>query len=164
MSAISFLFHLAWFVFASLPPLHLYFLLNQFLFIFFSSCLKITLSNSILWVNNLFWELVFHGCVLPNALPYRATSWLLFSCPVISDSLQPHGLQHIRPPRPSSSPKVCPTSCTLHQWCHPTISSSVIPFSFCPLSFPASGTFPMSGLVAPGDQNTGASASFVWLP
>ena len=118
MSEISFLFHLAWFVFASLPPLHLYFLLNQFLFIFFSSCLKITLSNSILWVNNLFWELVFHGCVLPNALPYRATSWLLFSCPVMSDSLWPHGLQDARPLCPSPSLKVCPKFASVMPFSH----------------------------------------------
>ena len=101
-----------------LTSLHLYFLLNQFLFIFFSSCLKITLSNSILWVNNLFWELVFHGCVLPNALPYRATSWLLFSCPVMSDSLRPHGLQDARPLWPSPSLKVCPKFASVMPFSH----------------------------------------------
>ena len=89
---------------------------------------------------------------------------LLFSCPVVSDSLQPHGLQHTRPPSPSPSPTVCPSSCSLHQWCHPAISSSDTLLSFCPQSFPASGTFPMSRLFASGDQNTGASASASVLP
>ena len=62
------------------------------------------------------------------------------------DSLQPLGLQHTRPLCPSPSPKVCPNSCPLHWWCHPAISSSDALFSFCPWSFPASGTFPMSWL------------------
>ena len=83
---------------------------------------------------------------------------LLFSHPVLSDSLRPHGLQHVRPPCPSSSPDVCPGSCPLHHWCHPAISSSDTLFSFCPLSFPASGTFPMSQLFTSDDQNTEASA------
>ena len=76
-------------------------------------------------------------------------------CPTLCD---PHGLQHIRPPCPSPSPGVCPSSCSLHQWCHPAISSSDALFSFYPQSFPASGTFPMS-LFASDDQNTEASAS-----
>ena len=71
---------------------------------------------------------------------------LVFSHPVMSDSLQSHGLQHTRPPCPSPSPEVCPSSCPLHWWCHPAISSSDAVFSFCPQSFPASGTFPMSQL------------------
>ena len=69
---------------------------------------------------------------------------LLFSHLAMSDSLQLHGLQHTSPPCPSPSPGVCPNSCSLYQWCHPTISSSDALFSFCPWSFPASGTFPMS--------------------
>ena len=89
---------------------------------------------------------------------------LLFSRPVMSDSLWPHGLQHIRPPCPSPSPKVCPSSCPLHRWCHPAISSSDALFSFCPQSFPASGTCPMSQLFSSDDQNTGASASSSVLP
>ena len=83
---------------------------------------------------------------------------LLFSHPVLFNSLRPHGLQHVRPPCPSSSPDVCRSSCPLHQWCHPAISSSNTLFSFCPLSFPASGTFPISQLFTSDDQNTGASA------
>ena len=105
-------------------------------------------------------------------LEYRGSennSLLLFSCPVVSDSLWSHGLQHTRPPYPSPSPKVCPSSSPLRQWCHPAISSSDALF-FCPQSFPASGTFPMSRLFTLGDQNTGASASVLplsiqsWFP
>ena len=89
---------------------------------------------------------------------------LFFSCPVISESLWPHGLQHARPPCPSPFPKVCPSSRPLHQWCHPAISSSDALFSFFPQSFPASGTFLMSHLFTSDDQNTGASASASVLP
>ena len=77
----------------------------------------------------------------------------------MSDSLWPHGLQHIRVPCSSPSPRVCSNSCPLSQWCHPTISSSVIPFFSCPQSFPASESFPMSQFFAPGGQNIGISAS-----
>ena len=67
-----------------------------------------------------------------------------FSCSVVSDSLRPHEPQHGRPPCPSPTPRVDPNPCPSSQWCHPTISSSVIPFSSCPPSFPASGSFPVS--------------------
>ena len=77
------------------------------------------------------------------------------SCSVRSDSLQPHLLQHTRPPCPSPTPRVYSNSCTLSQWCHPTISSSVIPFSSCLQSFPASGSFQMSQLFASGGQSIG---------
>ena len=69
-----------------------------------------------------------------------------FSRSVVSDSLQPHRLQHARLPCPSPVPGACPTSCPLSRWCHPTISSSVAPFSFCPQSFAASGSFLTSSL------------------
>ena len=82
----------------------------------------------------------------------------------MSDSLRPHGLHHVRPPCPSQSPKVCSNSCPLSQWCQPTISSSVVPFSFCPQSFPASGSFPVSWLFTSGGQSIGASASASVLP
>ena len=68
----------------------------------------------------------------------------------MSDSLRPHESQHDRPPRTSPTPWVYSNSCPSSQWCHPAISSSVIPISFCPQSFPASGTFPMSQLFVPG--------------
>ena len=89
---------------------------------------------------------------------------LLFSCPVLSNSLWPHRLQHTRPLCPSSSPRVCPRSCSLHEWCHPTISSPETLFSICPQSFPASGTFPVSQLFPSDDQNTGVSTTASILP
>ena len=73
--------------------------------------------------------------------------------------LQPHGLQHSRPPCPSPTPGVYSNSCPLSQWCHPTISSSVVPFSSCPQSLPASEYFPMSQLFTSGGQSIGVSAS-----
>ena len=69
-----------------------------------------------------------------------------------------HGLQHARSPCPSPSPEVCPSSCPLHRWCDPAISSSDALFPFCPQSFPVSGTFPMSRLFTSDDQNTRALA------
>ena len=78
---------------------------------------------------------------------------LLFSCSVMSNSLQSHGLQHARLPCPSPSPGICSNSCPLSWWCHPTISSSVIPFSSCPQSFPASGSFPVSQLFVSGGHH-----------
>ena len=89
---------------------------------------------------------------------------LLFSPLVMSNSLQPLRRQHARPPCPSLSAGLCSNSCWLSQWCHPTISSSVIPFSSCPQSFPASGSFQMSSFFASGGQSIGASASASVLP
>ena len=89
---------------------------------------------------------------------------LLFSYSVVSDSLRPHGLQHARPPCPSLSPGVCSNSCPLSQWCHPTISSSVIPFSSRLQSFPASGSFPVSQLFTSGGHSIRAWASASVLP
>ena len=90
---------------------------------------------------------------------------MLFSHPVTSDSLQPHGLRYARPPCPWLYLRVCSSSCPLHRWCFPAISSSDNTlFSFCPQSFPSSGTFPMSCLFTSGNQNTGASASAPVLP
>ena len=89
---------------------------------------------------------------------------LLSSCSVMSDSLQPHGLQHARPLCPSPSPKVFSSSCPLHWWYHLAISSSDTPFSFCAQSYSTSATFPMSQLFASDDQNTGVSASALVLP
>ena len=87
-----------------------------------------------------------------------------FSRLVVSNSLQPHEPQHARPPCPSPTPGVYPKSCPLSQWCHPTISSSVVPFSSCPQSFPASGSFPVSQLFAWGGQSIGVSTSTSVLP
>ena len=83
---------------------------------------------------------------------------------VVSDSLWPHELQHARPPCPSPTPRVYSNSCPLSRWCHPAISSSVIPFSSCSQSLPASGSFPMSQLFAWGGQSIGVSASASVLP
>ena len=87
-----------------------------------------------------------------------------FSCSVVSSSLWPHELQHARPPCPSPTPGVHPNPCPLSWWWHPTVSSSVIPFSSCPQSFPASGSFQMSQLSASGGQSIGVSASTSVLP
>ena len=100
-----------------------------------------------------------------------------FSCSVVSDSLWPHELQHARPPCPSPNPRVHPNPCPLSWWCHPTISSSVIPFSSCPQSFPESGFFQTSQLcirwpkyrsfsfnISPSDEHPGLiSFKMVWL-
>ena len=105
-------------------------------------------------------------------------SWYLEQCPaqiqfshsVMSNSLRPHGLQHARTPCPSPTPRVYPNSCPLSQWCHPTISSSVLPFSSRRQSFPASGSFLISWLFTLGGQSIVASASVLpmniqdWFP
>ena len=87
-----------------------------------------------------------------------------FSCSVVWDTLQPHGLQHVRPPCPSPTPRAYSNSCPLSQWCHPTISSSVIPFSSHFQSLPASGSFQMSWFFISGGQSVGVSASASVLP
>ena len=99
-----------------------------------------------------------------------AFSSVQFSRWVMSDSLRPHELQHCRLPYPSLSPWLCSNSCPLSQWCHPSISSSVVSFSSCPQSFPASGSFPVSQLFTSGGQSIRASASVLpmsiqgWFP
>ena len=107
---------------------------------------------------------------------YRKSSWnslkeklgkagiVQFSHSVVSDSLQPHESQHARPPCPSPSPGVHSDSRPLSPWCHPAISSSVVPFYLCPQSLPASESFPMSQLFAWGGQSTGASGLASFLP
>ena len=87
-----------------------------------------------------------------------------FSRSVVSNSLQPHELQHARPPCPSPTPGVYSNSCPLSQWYHPAISSSVIHFSSCPQFLPASGSFPKSQLFAWGGQSIGVSALASFLP
>jgi len=91
-------------------------------------------------------------------------SSLQFSRSVVSDSLRPHEPQHARPPCPSPTPGVYSNSCSLSQWCHPTISSSVVPFSSCPQSFLTSAAFQMSQLFTLGVQRIGVSASTSLLP
>ena len=87
-----------------------------------------------------------------------------FSHSAVSDSLRPHESQHARPPCPSPTPGVHPDSRPSSQWCHPAISSSVVPVSSCPQSLPASESFPMSQLFAWGGQSTGVSALASFLP
>ena len=87
-----------------------------------------------------------------------------FSCSVVSDSLWPHEPQHIRPPCPIPTPRVQPNSCPLSRWRHPNISSSLVPISSCPQSFPASGSFPISQLFPSGGQSIGVLASTSVLP
>ena len=93
---------------------------------------------------------VMFSCDLPS---------VQFSCSVVSDCLWPRGLQHARLPCPSPIPGACSNSCPSSQWCHPTISSSVIPFSSCPQSFPASGSFPLSQFFTSGGQSIGERAN-----
>ena len=95
---------------------------------------------------------------------WLSMSSVQFSCSVVSNFLWPHGLQHSKPPCSSPTPRVHSNSCPLSPWCHPTISSSVIPFSSHLQSFPASGSFPMSQFSTLGGQNIGVSASASVLP
>ena len=99
-------------------------------------------------------------------LPYmHSTTWSVqFNCSGMSNSLQPHELQHARLPCPLPTPRACSNSCLLGQWCHPSISSSVIPFSYCLQYFPASGSFPMSWIFTSGSQSIGVSTSASILP
>ena len=93
-----------------------------------------------------------------KTVSFAQLSSVQFSRSVMSDSLRPHELQHTRPPSPSPTPGVHSDSCPSSRWCHPAILSSVIPFSSCPQSLPASESFPISQLFAWGGQSTGASA------
>ena len=99
-----------------------------------------------------------------NSTHPKLTWWSVqFSCSVVSDSLRPHESQHTRPPCPSPTPGVYSKSCPSRRWCHPAISSSVVPFSSCPQSLPASA-FPLSKLFTWGGQSIGVSASTSVLP
>ena len=112
--------------------------------------------------------LVFCGFISQiNYLHYKfylSFSSVKFSYSVITNSLLCHELQHAKAPCPSPTPRVYTNSCPLSQWCHPTISSSVVPFSSCPQSFPASGSFQMSQLFISSGQSIGVSASTSVLP
>ena len=102
--------------------------------------------------------------ILYTFLITKAVSSVQFSLSVVSNSLWPHGLQHSRPLCPSPTPGAYSNSCPLSRWCYPTISSSVVPFSCCLQSFPASRTFPMSQFFISGGQSIGVSASASILP
>ena len=98
------------------------------------------------------------GLVLGRKILTNLSS-VQFTHSVVSNSLQPHGLQHARPPCPSPTPGACQNSCPLSHWCHPTISSSVVPFSSCLQYFPGIGSFQMSQLFTSSGQSIGVSAS-----
>ena len=100
-------------------------------------------------------------CWRVSAAPWASVQFssVQFSHSVVPDSLQPHGLQNARPPCPSTTPGAYSSSHSLSWWCHPTISSSVVPFSPCLQSFPTSGSFQMSQPLASGGQSIGVSAS-----
>ena len=111
------------------------------------------------------------GCVMYK-LESRLQQYIYCCCSVTQScpTLPPHRLQHSRDPCPSISPRACSNSCLLSKWCHPTISSSIIPFSTCLQSFPAAGSFLMSQLLTSGGQSIGPSASVLpmniqdWFP
>ena len=107
---------------------------------------------------------IFYIFMLISLLFIIVISSVQFTHAVVSDSLRPHESQHTRPPCPSQTPRVHSNSCPPSRWCHPAISSSVIPFSSCPQSLPASEYFPMSQLFAWGSQSIGVSASASVLP
>ena len=111
-----------------------------------------------------------HGIFQARILEWGAIAFSVISCSVqfsrsvMSDSLWPHESQHARPPCPSPTPRVYSNSCPLSHWCHPAISSSVVPFSSCPQSIPASRSFPLSQVFPWGGQSIGVSASASVLP
>ena len=109
------------------------------------------------------WQATVHGVAKSRMQLSDLAQHTQFSRSVVSDSSWPHGLQHTRPPCPSTTPRVHPNSCPLSQWCHPTISYSVVPFSCLP-SFPASGSFLRSQFFASGGQSIGTLASASVLP
>ena len=135
----------------------------------FQACLPITNSRNLLKLMSVGsvipsnYLILCHSLLLPPSI-FPRISWVQSSHSVVSNSLPSHELQHPRPPCPSPTPRVQPNSCPLSWWCHPTISSSVVPFSSCPQSFAASGSFSMSQLFVSGGQSIGVSASQSFLP
>ena len=124
---------------------------SQYWFILPRNMEYLSISLCHLWLLSSVSQLsVYRSFVFFSSVQFRRS--------VVSDSLRPHELQHARPPCPSPTPRVQTDSRPSSQWCHPAISSSVIPFSSCPQSLPASESFPMSQLFAWGGQSTGVSA------
>ena len=111
-----------------------------------------------------FWSLYIKHLIIFKIFEYFSIRSDQISRSVVSDSLQPHELQHARPPCPSPTPGVHSDSRPSSRWCHPATSSSVVPFSSCPQSLPASESFPMSQLFAWGGQSTGVSPLASFLP
>ena len=148
---IHLLFWKLYILFSYLFPLKLTFILNFIIF---------KVYQSLYFPLEQFWG---RGLESFNSVPQPLPTSLLFSCSVVSDSAT-HALQHTGLPCPSLSPGARSNSCPLSQWYHPTISSSVAPFSFCPQSFPAASSFPISWLFELGGQTIAASASASVLP
>ena len=127
-------------------------------------------TNRYLRLNIFKWTLLFPLLTCPTHNPPHGSFSVQFSHSVVSNSLQPRGLQHTRLPCPSPTPRACSISCPSSQWCYPIISSFVISFSRCVQSFPASGFFPMSQFFVSGGQSTEASESVLpmniqdWFP
>ena len=141
---------------------NLFFIMNFFLSLKEQAYVKVFVilcnANNFLWDEFIFWLFI-----LLSFFHYSFSS-VQFSRSVVSDCLWPHELQHTRPPCPSPTPRVHSDSHPSCPWCHPVISSSVVPFSSCPQSLPASESFPMSQLFAWGGQSTGVSALASFLP
>ena len=142
----------------------------------FSFCLKLKVINHLSFFLNIsclgelrfyiYLNLIPQCClVIPGNLCLRTFCYLhsQFRSSVMSDSFRRHGLQHTRLPCPSPIPRACSNSCPLSRWCHPTISSSVIPFSSCPQFFSSSGSFQMSQLFSSGGQNLAKMGINNWL-
>ena len=129
-----------------------------------SQCYTLVAAQSFIWQTKDSKSWRHEGRLTPKERPRSLFSSVQFSRSVVSDSLRPHESQHARPPCPSPTPEVYSNSCPLSWWFHPAISSSVVPFSSCPQSLPASGSFPMSQLFTSGGQSIGDSASASVLP
>ena len=153
------------------------FIFNQLVVFYLTSeflvlCVRKKCAWQTTWLGKSRWEGESLTLALCNFNPSHRQTWeksvfpisVQFSRSVVSDSLWPNEPQHTRPPCPSPAPRVHPDSYASSRWCHPAISSSVVPFSSCPQSLPASGSFPMSQLFVSGGQSTGVSASASILP
>ena len=138
------------------------FLLSENVFILFHSW-RIFLLNQEFWVCTYFYFKTLNA-LFGFLVVFCVCVWWEFSRSVLSDSLRPHEPQHIRPPCPSLTPGAYSNPCPSSRWCHPAVSSSVIPFSSCPQLFPASGSFQMNQLLTSGGQSIGVSASTSVLP
>ena len=127
---------------------------------------KLSFSHVKIYIENVYIKIkLFHLFLFLNWIKnHLLNTSVQFSCPVVSNCLWPHGLQHARPPCPSPTPRVYSNSCPLSWWCHPTISSSVVPFSSCFQSFPASGSFQMNQFFTSGGQSIAVWASTSVLP
>ena len=130
-------------------------------YVFFFGIMELLLSKSVLWLHT---RIDLPRNFIHSFRWYFLRTSVQFSHSVMSNSLQPYGLQHVRLPCPSPTPGVYSNSCPSSWWCHPTIISSVIPFSSCLQSFPASGSFPMSQFFASGGHSTVASTLASVLP